>query len=70
MPLPQVSVCVAWSPDGIDGRNYDIPAFAKAADLVYGEQRHAPLFELLGDELKSRWRVSSLLVLSLKPHCG
>ena len=34
-PSYQVSVCVAWSPDGIDGRNYNIPAFAKAADLLY-----------------------------------
>lgn len=31
----QTSVCVAWSPDGIDGRNYDIVAFDAAADLLY-----------------------------------
>ena len=34
-PGYQVSVCVAWSPDGIDGRNYDITAFAAASDLLY-----------------------------------
>ena len=34
-PAYQVSVCVAWSPDGIDGRDYDIGAFAAAADLLY-----------------------------------
>ena len=34
-PGYQVSVCVAWSPDGIDGRNYDIAAFAAASDLLY-----------------------------------
>ena len=34
-PSYQVSVCVAWSPDGIDGRNYDIQAFAAASDVVY-----------------------------------
>lgn len=31
----QTSVCVAWSPNNIDGRHYDIPGFAKAADLLY-----------------------------------
>ena len=31
----QTSVCVAWSPNHIDGRFYDIPGFAKAADLLY-----------------------------------
>lgn len=34
-PSYQVSVCVAWSPDNIDGRGYNIPAFAAAADLLY-----------------------------------
>jgi len=34
-PSYQISTCVAWSPDGIDGRNYDIPAFAAASDLLY-----------------------------------
>ncbi len=34
-PSYQVSTCVAWSPDGIDGRHYDIPAFAAASDLLY-----------------------------------
>eukprot|EP00326_Haptolina_ericina_P002133 CAMPEP_0181224258 /NCGR_PEP_ID=MMETSP1096-20121128/31020_1 /TAXON_ID=156174 ORGANISM="Chrysochromulina ericina, Strain CCMP281" /NCGR_SAMPLE_ID=MMETSP1096 /ASSEMBLY_ACC=CAM_ASM_000453 /LENGTH=272 /DNA_ID=CAMNT_0023317307 /DNA_START=32 /DNA_END=850 /DNA_ORIENTATION=- len=34
-PSYQVSVCVAWSPDGIDGRNYDILALAAASDLLY-----------------------------------
>lgn len=34
-PSYQVSVCVAWSPDGIDGRNYDVVSFARAADLLY-----------------------------------
>mmetsp|Transcript_35360 Transcript_35360/g.82655 ORF Transcript_35360/g.82655 Transcript_35360/m.82655 type:complete len:416 (-) Transcript_35360:24-1271(-) len=31
----QVTVCVAWSPDGIDGRNYDVVAFSHAVDLLY-----------------------------------
>lgn len=31
----QVSVCVAWSPDDIDGRAYDVVAFAANADLLY-----------------------------------
>lgn len=35
LPSYQVSVCVAWSPDGIDGRNYDIQALASASDLLY-----------------------------------
>lgn len=34
-PSYQVTVCVAWSPDGIDGRDYDIRAFAASADLLY-----------------------------------
>lgn len=35
MPGSQVSVCVAWSPDDIDGRNYDYAALASASDLLY-----------------------------------
>lgn len=31
----QVSTCVAWSPDDVDGRGYDIHAFALASDLLY-----------------------------------
>jgi di-N-acetylchitobiase len=31
----QVSTCVAWSPDDIDGRGYDIRTFALASDLLY-----------------------------------
>tara|TARA_B100000524_G_C23628163_1_gene362225 strand:+ start:62 stop:1213 length:1152 start_codon:yes stop_codon:yes gene_type:complete len=31
----QVTVCVAWSPDTIDGRGYDVRAFAASTDLVY-----------------------------------
>jgi len=31
----QVSTCVAWSPDDIDGRGYDVRAFALASDLLY-----------------------------------
>lgn len=31
----QVSTCVAWSPDNIDGRGYDVVAFANASDLLY-----------------------------------
>ena len=34
-PSYQVSTCVAWSPDAIDGRAYDVVAFAKASDLLY-----------------------------------
>ena len=34
-PSYQVTVCVAWSPDGIDGRNYDMKALAAASDLLY-----------------------------------
>lgn len=34
-PSYQVSACVAWSPDGIDGRNYDIVALAAASDVLY-----------------------------------
>ena len=33
-PSYQVTICVAWSPDDIDGRGYDIPAFAAAADAL------------------------------------
>lgn len=35
IPGSQTSVCVAWSPDDIDGRNYDYPALAAATDLLY-----------------------------------
>lgn len=31
----QVSVCVAWSPDDIDGRAYDYSGLSKASDLLY-----------------------------------
>ncbi|KAL7578623.1 hypothetical protein ACA910_009769 [Epithemia clementina (nom. ined.)] len=31
----QVSVCVPWSPDGIDGRNYPIAALANASDVLF-----------------------------------
>eukprot|EP00040_Diaphanoeca_grandis_P012293 m.62432 g.62432 ORF g.62432 m.62432 type:complete len:401 (-) comp23154_c1_seq3:152-1354(-) len=31
----QTSVCVAWSPDDIDGRAYNAPGLADAADLLY-----------------------------------
>ena len=34
-PSLQVTVCVAWSPDGIDGRNYPAKALAQAADGLY-----------------------------------
>ena len=34
-PSYQVSTCVAWSPDSIDGRNYPIVDLAKASDLLY-----------------------------------
>ena len=33
--VPQISVDVAWSPYGIDGRNYDIQGLAAAADLLF-----------------------------------
>jgi hypothetical protein len=35
IPGSQTSVCVAWSPNHIDGRYYDIQGFAAAADLLY-----------------------------------
>lgn len=35
LPGTQTSVCVAWSPNNIDGRHYDIKGFAAAADLLY-----------------------------------
>ena len=35
VPGSQTSVCVAWSPNHIDGRYYDIQGFAVAADLLY-----------------------------------
>jgi len=31
----QVITCVAWSPDGIDGRNYPAVALARASDYLY-----------------------------------
>ena len=35
IPGSQTSVCVAWSPDDIDGRNYDFASLAAASDLMY-----------------------------------
>jgi hypothetical protein len=35
IPGSQVSVCLAWSPDGIDGRNYDNLGMIEASDLAY-----------------------------------
>jgi len=35
IPGSQTSVCVAWSPDDVDGRNYDYVALVAAADLAY-----------------------------------
>lgn len=35
IPGSQISVCAAWSPDDIDGRNYDYAALASASDLLY-----------------------------------
>jgi di-N-acetylchitobiase len=34
-PAYQISTCVAWSPDDIDGRGYDMPALSDASDLLY-----------------------------------
>ena len=34
-PNYQVSVCAAWSPNGIDGRYYDYQALAAATDYLY-----------------------------------
>ena len=34
-PSYQVSTCVAWSPDDIDGRAYDAVALGAASDLLY-----------------------------------
>mmetsp|Transcript_2328 Transcript_2328/g.3875 ORF Transcript_2328/g.3875 Transcript_2328/m.3875 type:complete len:397 (+) Transcript_2328:25-1215(+) len=34
-PSYQISTCVAWSPDNIDGRGYDYPALAQSSDLLY-----------------------------------
>lgn len=35
VPGSQTSVCVAWSPDDIDGRAYDVVGLADASDLLY-----------------------------------
>jgi di-N-acetylchitobiase len=35
-PLFQVSVDVAWSPRGIDERDYDYAGLGKAADILFG----------------------------------
>ena len=35
LPGSQVSVCVAWSSDNIDGRDYDWVGLANASDLLY-----------------------------------
>jgi di-N-acetylchitobiase len=35
VPGSQISVCVAWSPDDIDGRAYDYKRLADASDLLY-----------------------------------
>jgi len=35
IPGSQVSVDVAWSPNNIDGRYYDIPGMANASDLLF-----------------------------------
>eukprot|EP00048_Salpingoeca_helianthica_P017748 m.238852 g.238852 ORF g.238852 m.238852 type:complete len:375 (+) comp22080_c0_seq1:91-1215(+) len=35
IPGSQVSVCVGWSPDDIDGRAYDYAGLAAASDLLY-----------------------------------
>lgn len=35
VPGSQISVCVPWSPDNIDGRNYDFAALAEASDMLY-----------------------------------
>eukprot|EP00929_Paragymnodinium_shiwhaense_P089053 TRINITY_DN49311_c0_g1_i1.p1 TRINITY_DN49311_c0_g1~~TRINITY_DN49311_c0_g1_i1.p1 ORF type:complete len:407 (-),score=59.33 TRINITY_DN49311_c0_g1_i1:78-1298(-) len=35
IPGSQVSVCVGWSPDDIDGRNYDARALAAVSDLLF-----------------------------------
>jgi len=35
VPGSQISVCVAWSPDDIDGRAYDYKKLADASDLLY-----------------------------------
>jgi len=34
-PNYQISTCVAWSPDDIDGRGYDMPALNEASDVLY-----------------------------------
>ena len=34
-PSYQVSTCVAWSPDNIDGRDYPMNALSEASDLLY-----------------------------------
>ncbi len=35
MGLMQISVDVAWSPFGVDGRNYDALGLAAAADVLF-----------------------------------
>lgn len=34
-PHLQVTVCVAWSPDAIDGRNYPVQDLARVSDALY-----------------------------------
>eukprot|EP00965_Chrysotila_dentata_P237295 6201815-Pleurochrysis_carterae.AAC.1 len=34
-PSYQITTCVAWSPDDIDGRGYNMTAFAEATDLLF-----------------------------------
>lgn len=35
VPGSQISVCVPWAPDNIDGRNYDFVALAAASDVLF-----------------------------------
>lgn len=35
VPKSQVSTCVAWSPDDIDGRGYNARGLSEASDLLY-----------------------------------
>ena len=34
-PSLQISVCVAWSPDDIDGRGYDVKRLSDGSDILY-----------------------------------
>lgn len=73
----QVSTCVAWSPDDVDGRGYDIHAFALASDLLYvmdydtrSQARAAGGGCALPCSLATTQRSSSHVALAAGPACA